>query len=182
MPILSVWTPLGGVLGIVAPLALAASAGTALVVDLDPAGPAYPGETSLARLVAEGPRKADLSPARRGVAVLRNGGIPAGDARRVVDALGLGWPYVVLRHRPGADRPSGPGLVPVRPLLPGGLLSEDERPSVYQRCGARVRAAGPGPVLPAPRSATVQAFLEGRVPVLDRWVRSWTQVWEAAWM
>ncbi|MCP3995759.1 MAG: hypothetical protein GY722_11930, partial [bacterium] len=76
-----------GVLGIVAPLALASSAGTALVVDLDRDGPRYPGIGSLADLVEQGPRLDDLRPARAGVAVLRNGGIDAADAGEVIAAL-----------------------------------------------------------------------------------------------
>ena len=47
MPVLSIWSSEGGVLGVVAPLALAASAGTALVIDLDPHGPGYAGTGSL---------------------------------------------------------------------------------------------------------------------------------------
>ena len=39
MPALAIWSPEDGVLGAVAPLGLAAAAGTALVVDLDPRGP-----------------------------------------------------------------------------------------------------------------------------------------------
>src|SRR4030066_639874 len=53
MPALAIWTPEDGVLGALAPLGLAASAGTALVIDLDPLGPRYPGEPSLADLVRE---------------------------------------------------------------------------------------------------------------------------------
>ena len=66
MPALSTWTPEDGVLGAVAPLAMAAAAGTALVVDLDPHGPAYPGAVGLAGLVSEGPTRLDLEPALAG--------------------------------------------------------------------------------------------------------------------
>ena len=69
MPALSIWSPEDGVLGAVAPLGLAAAAGTALVVDLDPGGPRYPGPATLADLVADGPRRGDLSPSRRGVSI-----------------------------------------------------------------------------------------------------------------
>jgi hypothetical protein len=182
MPVLSVWSPEGGVLGVVAPLALAASAGTALVIDLDPHGPGYPGTGSLVRLAAEGPRRSDLSPERSGVAVLKNGGIEAAACRDIIAALCRGWPAVVLRLRSSAKRPKNHGVVPVRPLLPGDLFAFDPEPAVYQRCGWRIRPGGPGPVLPRPRSSTVQALLEGRTPSADRWVRSWRQVWEASWM
>ena len=47
MPALAIWSPEDEVLGAVAPLALGAAAGTALVVDLDPDGPQYPGDVSL---------------------------------------------------------------------------------------------------------------------------------------
>lgn len=181
MPVLSIWLPEGGVLAVVAPLALAAAAGTALVVDLDPHGPRYPGDGTLAQLAAQGPRRTDLTPARRGVAVLRNGGVEAEACREVVAALCAGWPSVVLRLRPRPGRPPGTGVVPVYPLLPGDTVSYDSEPAVYQRCGWRIRPDGPGLVLPRPRSSTVRALLEGRRPIADRWVRSWRRVWEAAW-
>ena len=59
MPALAIWTPEDGVLGALAPLGLAIAGGTALMVDLDPLGPRYPGTRSLADLVSEGPRRAD---------------------------------------------------------------------------------------------------------------------------
>ena len=181
MPVLSIWSPEGGVLGIVAPLALATAAGTALVIDLDRHGPAYPGATSLARLVDEGPSLRELRPDRRGVAVLRNGGVGAGESREVVEALVAGWPAVVIRLAAGPVRPERAGVVPVRPLVPGGVIRFDDKPSVYQKCGWRMRPAGTGPVLPRPRSVTIRGLLIGRRPVPDRWIRSWRQVWEAAW-
>ena len=46
------------VLSVVAPVGLAAAAARpALVIDLDPNGPAYPGTRSLADLVGEGPTR-----------------------------------------------------------------------------------------------------------------------------
>ncbi|MEE8489046.1 MAG: hypothetical protein V3S43_01840, partial [Acidimicrobiia bacterium] len=84
MPALAIWSPEDGVLGAVAPLGLAAASGTALVVDLDPNGPNYPGASSLAALVADGPRRSDLQPVRKGVAVLANGGIEPEDAEAVL--------------------------------------------------------------------------------------------------
>ena len=180
MPALSTWTPEDGVLGAVAPLALAAAAGTALVVDLDPQGPAYPGNADLAELVAEGPTRRDLEPERRGVAVLRNGGVPAEKAAEVLNALAAGWPAVVFRLPPHR-RPDRPGVVPVRPLVPGELFSGDERPAVYQSAGWRMPQPGPGIVLPRPPSAVVKALLEGVRPRPNRWVRAWQQVWELPW-
>jgi hypothetical protein len=183
MPALALWTPEDGLLGALAPLALALTAGTALVIDLDPLGPHYPGSSSLADLVAEGPRKADLSPARRGVAVLRNGGVSPAAAAEVVAALIEGWDRVVLRLAP---RPA-PGVgavavVPVRLLVPGGWFPHDDGPAVYQSTRAMARLPGPGVRLPLPRAGTVAALLAGRRPAAgDRWVRAWRPVWEAPW-
>lgn len=177
--VLAIWSPVDGVLGAVAPIALAAAAGTALVVDLDPAGPRYPGTTSLASLVAEGPRRSDLAPGKRGVAVLRNGGVTADAAGDVVAALMRGWPWVVLRHPPGG-RPSGPGIVPVLPLVPGGLFPALSA-AVYQTGPWPMRGPAGSILLPRPRAATIQALLEGRRPVMSRWVRAWCQVWERQW-
>lgn len=181
MPVLCTWSPEGGVLGLVAPLALAAAVGTALVIDLDPDGPRYPGDRSLARLAREGPTASDLGPERKGVAVLRNGGVEPIECVAVIDALCRGWPAVVMRARPGAERPRRTSVVPVRPLLPGDFLAFSSEPAVYQRYGWHVRPEGPGPVLPPARPSTLRALLEGRQPIADRWVRSWRQVWEAAW-
>jgi len=183
MPALALWTPEDGVLGALAPLGLALAAGTALVIDLDPLGPHYPGSASLADLVAEGPRKADLSPSRRGVAVLRNGGVSPAAAANVVAALLAGWERVVLRLPP---RPApGPGtlpVVPVRLLLPGGLFPSDTRPAVYQPIRLPARLPGPGVRLPLPREGTMSALLGGRRPAAgDRWIRAWRPVWEVPW-
>lgn len=169
-----------GVLGTVAPLALAAAAGTALVVDLDPLGPSYPGSGSLAELVEQGPRLDDLRPSRSGVAVLRNGGIEASAAREVVAALERGWPRVVLRLPPNTEPAAGP-VVPVVPLLPGGLTPPCDRPAVFQQIGWHLKAPGPGIIMKMPARATVAALLEGHLPVRSRWVRSWRRVWEMPW-
>jgi hypothetical protein len=183
MPALALWTPEDGLLGALAPLGLALAAGTALVVDLDPLGPHYPGSASLAGLVAEGPRRADLSPARRGVAVLRNGGVSPAAAAEVVAALAAGWDRVVLRLPPRpAPLPGGIAVVPVRLLVPGGLFPHDGTPAVYQATRAAQRLPGPGLRLPRPGPGTVAALLEGRRPAAgDRWVRAWRPVWEAPW-
>jgi len=180
MPALCTWSPEDGTLGVVAPLALAAAAGTALVVDLDPEGPRYPGDVSLHDLVTEGPRRCDVEVARRGVAVLRNGGITAGDAAEVLTALEHAWPAIVYRL-PAHPEPQREHVVPVRPLLPGGVLARWSRPAVYQQVGWRLAAPGPGPVLPMPRRDSVRRLLDGMLPVADRWVRGWRRVWELAW-
>ncbi|MEN8114449.1 MAG: hypothetical protein ABFS21_08665 [Actinomycetota bacterium] len=180
MPALAVWSPEDAVLGAVAPLALGAAAGTALVIDLDPNGPRYPGELTLAGLVVEGPTRSDLSPQRRGVAVVQNGGIGPGEAEDVLRALVEGWPAVVLRLPP--DHAGGDGAIPVLPLVPGGLLRRHPGPAVYQRSGWRVRAPDSGIVLPRPSAGTISALLQGRLPSpTNRWVRAWRDVWESPW-
>jgi len=184
VPALGVVAPDGGLLSVVAPLALAAAAQTALVVDLDPDGPAYPGSGSLARLVADGPRLADLQPAQSGVAVLRSGGIGISPSHPVVIALREGWPYVVMRLPGGLaleERSGGIGVVPVIQLLPGNLTRQWPRPAVYQEMGWRCPAPGPGVVLRTPARATVGALLAGELPWARRWIRSWQAVWELPW-
>lgn len=181
MAVLCTWVPEGGLLGVVAPLALAAAQRTALVIDLDPEGPGYPGDGSLARLVASGPRRADLIPDRSGVAVLRNGGVDFDSGREIVEAFADRWPAVVLRL-PACRPPDVPyAVATVRALVPGGLLEQPDRPAVWQRCGWRTKAPGPGPVLPRPRKATVDSLTDGRRPSRDRWMRSWRRVWEESW-
>ncbi len=178
MATLATWCPTGGLLAIVAPLALAAAVGDALVVDLDPDGPRYPGEGSLAELVEDGPRLSDLRPSRRGVAVLRNGGVRPELARDVIAALVAGWPNVVFRV--GVDLSKSP-TVPVIPLLPGGFTASWPRPAVYQRMGWQRDAPGPGMTIPTPPRSSIGALLEGRQPVRSRWLAAWGLVWEMPW-
>ena len=181
MPALAVWTAFDGLLSAVAPLGLAAAAGTALVVDLDPVGPVYPGSASLADLVADGPRRADLVPSRTGVAVLRNGGVGVTEAREVIDALVIGWPHLVVRvGTPGMADDLAP-LVPVWPLLPGILAPQGKTPCVYQKTGFAAIPSGPGPVLPRPRPALLAGLLNGTVAPRSRWVAAWRQVWRLPW-
>lgn len=182
MPVLAVWTPEDGLLGALAPLGLALAASTALVIDLDPLGPAYPGEQSLASLVAEGPRSSDLEP-RPGVAVLRNGGVDPLHAADVVAALVAAHRTVVLRLPPRAasavtDHP----VVPVRLLIPGSWYPPFEGPAVYQSTPAWESMPAPGVRLPVPRPATIRALLNGRRPAgRDRWVKAWQSAWRLPW-
>jgi len=181
MPALALRSPEDALLGAVGPLGLAAAApGPALVVDLDPAGPSFPGDESLAALVADGPRRADLEPdGRSRLACLRNGGIDPTESADVVDALIKGWPYVVMRL--GPTQPTTVATVELRLLLPGGLFPHDGSPAVYQDGGWRIAAPGPGPVLPKPRPATMRALLHGISPSPDRWLRAWHKVWSMPW-
>jgi hypothetical protein len=182
---LATWTPEDGLLGALAPLGLAAAAGgSALLVDLDPSGPRYPGSASLAELVAEGPRRADLRPERPGIAVLRNGGITAAEAAEVVEALLAGWGRVVLRlpPRPPAESVSAVPVVPVRLLLPGGLFEASAGPGVYQSMAVRLPLPQGGLRLPRPSVATVRSLLTGRLPApTNRWLHAWRRVWRFPW-
>ena len=183
MPALAVWTPEDGLLGALAPLGLAAAAaGPVLVVDLDEHGPRYPGDSSLADLVEDGPRLADLRPTRSGTAVLRNGGVAAEAAAEVVDALVGGWGHVVLRLPPRRRPALSVPVVPVRLLVPGSLFPVPEGPAVLQATPTRVPMRVAGVRLPVPGRSTVAGLLQGREPTAgDRWVRSWRKVWEVPW-
>jgi len=182
MPALAVWTAFDGLLSAIAPLGLAAAVETALVVDLDPAGPPYPGQASLADLVAEGPRRADLVPVKNGVAVLRNGGVDGTEAREVVEALITGWPHVVVRIGDATIAEGLAPVVPVRPLLPGLLAPRAETQCVYQRTGFAANPPGPGPVLPRPRPAFLASLLNGIIARRSRWVAAWRPVWRLPWL
>jgi len=168
------------VLGAVAPLALAITQPTCLVVDLEAAGPAYPSERTLRDLVAGGPRAAELRPTRRGLAVLRNGGVSLDESRSVIDMLIENWPAVVFRlGGPPGDVPAP--VVPVRLLVPGRLFPPQGR-GVYQRVPGRRCAVPNGGIglPPAPRRA-VDALLAVRPPAPSRWLRAWSRVWSATW-
>ncbi len=174
---INLWIPTDPVLAAIAPLGLAAVAGTALVIDAEPDGPNYPGPGSLADLVAVGPRRTDLEPSGRGVAVLRNGGIDWEAAGEVVAALQKGWSHVVIRHT-GALRPMADSVAVV-PDLPGALATRIAGPVVVQRTGWR--GTGQGDLsLPRPSTHLIRLLLEGRLPGPSRWVRAWKPVWELA--
>lgn len=182
MPVLRLWTEQDGLLSAIAPLGLGASAGTVLVVDLDPAGPRYPGEQTLAGLVDGGPSRRHLRPDRRGLAVLANGGIGADEADEIVDAFCDGWPNVVLRVPTPDTREDLAPLVPVVPMMPGALSSTWRRPAVHQRTGLDARPLTPGPVLPRPSRATISALLRGVAVQGSRWIKAWRPVWEMPWV
>lgn len=182
MPALATWTPEDGLLGALAPLGLALAAEQAIVLDLDPEGPRYPGGTSLKKLVAEGPTRSDLTPGK-GVAVVRNGGIGPAEAAEVVAALVAVWPNVVFRL-PGHSPPaiSAVPVVPIRLLLPGDLFEAAERRSVFQATPSFSRLPAPGVRLPVPRRSTVSALVMGRRPVpRDPWIKAWRSVWRLRW-
>ncbi len=176
---LTIWTQGDGLLSVLAPIGLAAAAGTSLVIDLDPDGPSFGGSVSLAALVRSGPRRDDLRPQASGPAVLANGGIDPGEAETVVRALIEGWPSIVMRS------PCDAGLfapvVPVYPLLPGSLTPSPDRFCVFQRTGFYAERGAEGIEIPRPSAATVRSLLTGSLPGRSRWVRAWRPVWEHPW-
>ena len=180
MPVLATWAPEDGVLGAVAPLALATTQSTALVLDLDPNGPEYKSERTVRDLVVDGPRAADLSPPRRGVAVFANGGIEPGDALETVRLLAQAWPHVVVRLGPSSP-PAAPFPVVAVRLLFGELYPERGR-AVYQPIGRHQALEYPGNVLlPRVRRRAIAGLLSGRRPVTNGWSRAWRQVWGMPW-
>lgn len=161
-----------------APLGLAAAAGTALVLDLDPEAPAYPSSTTVASLLADGLRRSDLSPSRPGVAVVGHGGAGAAEGGALVAELAAGWPVVVVRQgRVRLDLPT----VPARPLLPGPLAPRERRPTAYQAVLPGSSAPGPGLLLPPLRRSQIGRLLAGRVEPRWRWVRAWERAWRLPW-
>ena len=175
------------VLSVVAPVGLAAAAARpALVIDLDPDGPPYPGTRSLADLVDEGPTRAELLPGipgahGAGVALLRNGGVGWEQALPMVEALAQRWPALVLRL-PVSPEPWPWPVVPVVCLLPGILRPLRGSAAVWQSMTTRRdRAPGPGPVLPALNRSTLSSMLTLRAEPRGRWVHAWSQVWELPW-
>ena len=175
------------VLSLVGAVGLAAAAGTGLVIDLltERSG----GRRTLRDLVAEGPSLAELSPNRRGVALLRGGGVDEQarsatvDSRRgiaiMIDRLAERWPAVTVR----VDRADLPfSVVPTIPLYPGGLLPVSaESHCVWQPVGVGDDPPGPGPVLPRLKPATLRRLLSLQMPRRSRWVDAWVPVWEMPW-
>lgn len=175
-PILGVWSP-DPVLSMVAPVGLAASVGTALVVDLvsTPNG----GARTLADIVAEGPKLDELSPARTGVALLAGGRVALEPALEIIDRLGRNWPALVIRlSGPTRDVAS----VPVIPLYPGKLApAAAPAAGVWQPVSGGSEPPGPGPVMPSLRAGTVRRILTGQLPRRSRWVSAWRPIWEMPW-
>jgi len=166
------------VLSLAGAIGLGATLGVALVVDLTREIPVKSPRT-LGEIASEGPLQAELSPGRRGVAVITGGGISDEDAIEVITGLGSHWPAVVVR----VSRPDWPfPTVPVTPLLPGLLAPRAPRPpSVWQPVGRAERPPGPGPVLPRLPSSTLRRILTGSLPRRSRWVEAWRPVWELPW-
>lgn len=171
MPIRSLTSP-DPVLHRIGPFGLAASAGTALVIDLDPNAAPYPGPT-LRHLAEDGITSAHLRPPRSGVALIANGGVLADEVSDLVRALADAWPAVVVRQ------PAGHGAVPVLPLEPAEVWPHDPGRAVWQAStpGSRAR----GLVLPPLRRSTVRALCRATVAPRARWVRAWRPIWGPEW-
>ncbi len=165
------------VMSILGPIGLAACVGTALIVDLgDRLGRGS--ARSLADIAADGPRRVETSPNRKGVAVVASGGLAVPEVHELVMRLASGWPAVVIRLE-GAAWP-GP-VVPVSALWPGILAPTQPRPSVWQRVRGGSEPPGPGPVLPTIRPGTIRRALERSSPLPGRWLSSWKPVWKLPW-
>lgn len=156
----------------IAPLGLAASAGTCLVIDLDPGAAPLPGP-SLTDLMREGATLDHVRAARAGVGVISNGGVTESEVADLLAGLTAGWPAVVLRV------PFGEPSVPVLPLDPPELRPERAFRAVWQSAVRGSRA--PGMVLPPLRRAAVRALCRGVVEPRARWVRAWAEVWGPEW-
>ncbi len=166
------------VLHAVAPLGLAAAAGRCLVVDVDATAPPLPGGRTLGDLIEEGPRREDLVPGHRGVAVLPSGGATWENAAGLVAELADRWERVVVRLA-GTEVGFGWPVVPVEPLIPE--FPPPPGPAVYQVLVPGTPRPGPGVLLPPVSRAQIRALLRGRVEPRRGWVRAWRRVWEAPW-
>lgn len=177
--VLAIHTVNDGVLGVIAPIGLAASMGTCLVVDLVIGRQAR--GVSLAKMVQDGPTSAQLRPEARGISFLRNGGVESGEAAEVVEALATGWPNVVLRVRTPEQTPDGVRAVQVEAVLRGPFVAPVGNQSVLQPVGlGGIPRGHNGPVLAKLRARTARSILTGHLNPRWKWIQSWSQVWEAS--
>lgn len=176
MSVVALWSPADLLLGVFAPLAVAASRSPSLVVDLDPRGPSYPATFTLADLVANGPTRQQLEPPASGTHILPNGGVEMGVAEETLSALVDRWPNVVLRCPPYLPAPSE--AIGILPLLPEPFaIKPTTRYTLFQDVGLLGLKARSPEVLPPPKARTLAALARLEVPVRSRWVRSLRPVW-----
>ena len=174
MASLAVCTHHDDFLGLVAPFAIATARPTVLVVDLDADGLEFPGERTLADLVADTPTLAELAPGRYGVVSLPNGGVSPEHAAGVMSALMRGWPDVVVRSRAPI---AGVPFVNVMPALPGVGPSG---PCAWVRSGLASGLDEEGVHVRPPTRNAYRAVHTGST-LSGRWLRSWAAVWEWPW-
>jgi hypothetical protein len=166
--------PLLSLLGAVG---LAASRGTALIVDA--AGDLGRGRRTLADIAADGPRLVEVSPGRAGIATISAGPLPSDEMETIAQELARRWPALVVRL--DGRHWDGP-TVPLRPLYPGCLApTVGGSAAVWQRLRSGSRPPGPGPILPELRPALVRRVLGGGHPGSGRWVKAWRLVWDLPW-
>lgn len=177
MAVIALWSPSDYLLSVLAPLALASSRRSCLVVDLDADGPPHPAPFTLSDLVADGPTAQQLAPAVGPPRLLPNGGVMPNDAADVVGALVAHWPNVVLRCPPSQSAPAD--AVQLVPLLPSTVQVHDG-PIVFQDIGLGVDPPSGATTIRRPRRATVEALANHRVPVRSRWVRDLATIWRVA--
>lgn len=177
LPVLGLTSP-DPVLSMAGSIGLAASRGTALIIDL--VDPRVDGDRRTLRDIAsDGPSLHEMSPGRPGVAMIRGGGIDLSAAVEIIEQLAARWPALVVRTN---QRQQGFPTVPAVPLYPGTLLpASGVSHCVWQPVGNGADPPGPGPILPRLRPATVRRLLSGRLPRRSRWIAAWRQVWEMPW-
>ena len=167
-----------GVLGVVAPIGMAAAAGTCLVVDLVNRGSRD--GVSLASLTSEGPQRSHLQPSRRGVSFLHNGGVGFQAAGGVLNALFESWPNVLVAVPDRSVVVPNVRTVVVEAILAGPFVPPVNPDAVLQPVGLGGRPREHrGHVLSPLRPKTVRSILSGTVDRRSAWVRSWTPVWES---
>ncbi len=165
------------VMSVIAPVGLAASVGTALIIDHIGASEARSTRT-LADTAAEGPRLDEISPGRPGVARIIAGPLDAAETLAAAESLATRWPAVVVRAA-DSDWP-GP-LVPIHVLYGPAPQTWKEGAAVWQSLATGHKPPGPGPVLPPLKPAAVRQILRGWMPRPGRWIRAWRPVWEMPW-
>ncbi len=165
------------VMSLLAPVGLASSAGTALIIDVV-SRISDRGVRTLSDIVTEGPKLEEISPGRSGIAMIKAGHLGSSDVTQAAAMMASRWPAVVIRV--DSDQWPGP-VVPVHVLYGGNVDTWDQGAAVWQTLTGGERPPGPGPVIPRVTSRTVRHILNGWTPRPSRWTRSWLKVWDIPW-
>ena len=174
---LAIRSQLDPVLHHLAPMGLAGSVGTCLVIDLDPVAPTYGGDT-LASLRDRGLSESDLQVVEGGVALVGNGGVEYHEVSGLIDQLADRWPHTVFRA--GSQTPPVP-LVDIEPAYPAPLDADTNDNLVIQRLFTGQSGNGGVVSLPRLRRGQIHAMLRGEMEPRWRWVRAWRPVWSLPW-